>query len=91
MDAERRLLGALGLDVDVLDLGCCGMAGGFGLERDHYDALTTCGERALLRAVHAAGDALVLADGFSCEQVEQATRRPPHLAQALAVMLEDAP
>ena len=50
-----------------------------------------CGERVLLPAVRAAGDdALVLADGFSCcEQVEQATgRRPLHLAQALAAMLE---
>jgi Fe-S oxidoreductase len=92
MDAERRLLGALGLEVDVLDLGCCGMGGGFELERDHYDVSTACGERVLLRAVRAAGDALMLADGFSsCEQVEQATRRPHHLAQALAAMLEDAP
>jgi Fe-S oxidoreductase len=92
MDAERRLPGGLGLEVDVLDVGCCRMAGGFGLERDHFDVSTACGERVLLRAVRAAGDALVLADGFSCcEQVEQATRRPPHLAQALAVMLEDAP
>lgn len=89
----RRLLGALGLEVDV-DVGCCGMAGGFGLERDHdhHDVSTASGERVLLRAVRAAGDALVLADGFSCcEQVEQATRRPPQLAQALTAMLEDAP
>ena len=87
-----RLLGALGLEVDVLDLGCCGMAGGFGLERDHCDVSTACGERVLLRAVRAVGDALVLADGFSCcEQVEQATCRPPHLAHAPAAMLEDAP
>jgi len=42
MDAERRLPGGLGLEVDVLDVGCCRMAGGFGLERDHFDVSTAC-------------------------------------------------
>ena len=38
MDAEEKILTRLGLDYDVLDSGCCGMAGAFGFERgDHYD------------------------------------------------------
>ncbi len=83
------MLGGLGLDVEVLEPGCCGMAGGFGLERDHYDVSLACAERALLPAVRAAEGALVLADGSSCcEQVEHATgRRPLHLAEALAGLL----
>jgi hypothetical protein len=48
----------------------------------YYDVSMAWGERILLPAVRRAGDALVLADAFSCcEQVEQATgRRPLHLA-----------
>src|SRR5439155_17468654 len=37
MDAEVTLLKKLGLDFELLDSGCCGMAGAFGFERDHYE------------------------------------------------------
>ncbi len=39
MAADRTILERTGLDVEILDSGCCGMAGAFGFERDHYDGL----------------------------------------------------
>ena len=83
---EQRLLEHMGLDVHIPDAGCCGMAGAFGFERQHYDVAMACGERKLLPEVRAADpDTRVLADGFSCrEQIRQGTGREPiHLAQVL--------
>ena len=93
MDADVAVMQALGLELDVLDAGCCGMAGSFGFERGHYDLSMKIGEHALLPAVRAAGeDVLVLADGFSCrEQIAQGTpRRALHLAQVLDLALRQA-
>ncbi|MFJ4616731.1 FAD-binding and (Fe-S)-binding domain-containing protein [Streptomyces sp. NPDC088812] len=90
-DAERELLERAGVDADVLDAGCCGLAGNFGFEKGHYEVSMACAEAGLLPAVRAADDAtLVLADGFSCRtQVEQAGtgRTPLHLAEVLAAAL----
>jgi FAD/FMN-containing dehydrogenase/Fe-S oxidoreductase len=84
--AEEEVLARAGVRAEVLDSGCCGMAGGFGFERDHYEVSMAAAERVLLpRVRQAAPGTLVLADGFSCRtQVEQATgRRPTHLAELL--------
>jgi len=73
--------------------GCCGLAGNFGVERGHYDVSAAVAETALLPAVRAAGDAVVLADGFSCRtQLDQlAGVSGTHLAQLLAGRLADRP
>jgi FAD/FMN-containing dehydrogenase/Fe-S oxidoreductase len=87
-DAERRALEAMGLTLDVLDSGCCGMAGSFGFERGHYDVSMKVGEEVLLPALRLASrDTLIIADGFSCrEQIAQATdRRALHLADVIAM------
>ncbi|MGH9525399.1 MAG: FAD-binding and (Fe-S)-binding domain-containing protein, partial [Terriglobales bacterium] len=92
--AEPRLLQAMGLEFEVLSSGCCGMAGSFGYEAQHYGVSRAAGERVLLPAVRrAAKDTVILADGFSCrEQIAQLTRRRAlHLAQLLALALPDAP
>lgn len=84
--ADVTVLSRLGLDLNVLDSGCCGMAGSFGFEAEHYDISMKCAERVLLPAVRkVADDDLIITDGFSCrEQVFQGTgRRPLHLAQVL--------
>ena len=82
--ADRTLLDRTGLDYRVLDSGCCGMAGAFGFEADHYEISLAIGERVLLPAVREANpETRILADGFSCrQQILQATgRRPIHLAE----------
>jgi Fe-S oxidoreductase len=56
-----------GCEVTDLDAGCCGMAGSFGYEREHYDISRAIGERKLLPAVReAASETTVVAPGFSC-------------------------
>ncbi len=88
MTAEEKVLKRLGLDYEVLDSGCCGMAGAFGFEQDHYDVSIACGERVLLPKVREAGaDTLVVANGFSCrKQIELTTdRRALHLAHVIAL------
>jgi len=85
-DADRAVLAALGIDAQVLDSGCCGLAGNFGFEQGHYEVSMACAQRVLLPAVHARPDLDVLADGFSCRtQLRQAgTREPLHLATVAA-------
>lgn len=92
MDADQRVLRRMGLDVDLLDSGCCGMAGAFGFEREKYDVSIRAGERVLLPKVRgAARDTIILTDGFSCKtQIEQGSnRRALHLATVIAMGMED--
>ena len=86
-EADHAAMTALGIDAEVLDSGCCGLAGNFGFEKGHYDVSMACAERVLLPAVRAADpDVAVVADGFSCRtQLRQAgTREPVHLARLAA-------
>lgn len=87
MKDEVALLRATGAKVEVLDSGCCGMAGPFGFEADKFEVSQTLAERVLLPAVRAAGaDDLLVSNGFSCrEQIKQNTpRRAVHLAEVMA-------
>jgi FAD/FMN-containing dehydrogenase/Fe-S oxidoreductase len=88
---EQEVLARVGLDAEVLDAGCCGLAGSFGYERgEHYRVSMLAGERALLPAVRAAAeDTLIIADGFSCqEQIAHGSdRRALHLAQVLQLAM----
>ncbi|WP_152487022.1 FAD-binding and (Fe-S)-binding domain-containing protein [Nocardiopsis halotolerans] len=90
-DEDRRLLERAGADTDVLDVGCCGLAGNFGFEEGHYEVSMAIAEEGLLPAVRAADPrAFLLADGFSCRtQIEQADtgRGAVHLAEALDLAL----
>jgi FAD/FMN-containing dehydrogenase/Fe-S oxidoreductase len=94
MREDRALLARVpGLDAELLDAGCCGLAGSFGFEADHYELSMACGELALLPAVRAAGEkTLVVADGFSCRtQIAHGTGRAAlHLAQLLQLALPSA-
>jgi Fe-S oxidoreductase len=93
-DADKKLLEAMGIEVEKPDSGCCGMAGAWGYERDHYDVSIACGERVLLPKVRETpADALIVAEGFSCRsQIEQTTnRRALHLAQVIQVARDCGP
>jgi Fe-S oxidoreductase len=86
MTAEMDLLQRTGATVELLDSGCCGMAGPFGFEREKFEVSQALGERVLLPAVRAASpETILLADGFSCrEQIAQNTaRRAIHFAEIL--------
>ena len=90
---DRALLEKMGVDVDILDSGCCGLAGNFGFEQGHYEVSTACAERVLLPAVRSsAADDVILADGFSCrtqiEQNKSRGRRAMHLAELVRAALE---
>jgi FAD/FMN-containing dehydrogenase/Fe-S oxidoreductase len=75
-----------GFEVQEIDSGCCGMAGSFGFEREHYDISVALGNRRLAPAVKAApADTEIVAPGISCRQQIQhlAGRRAKHPAEVL--------
>jgi FAD/FMN-containing dehydrogenase/Fe-S oxidoreductase len=87
MKDEMKLLRATGASVDLLDSGCCGMAGPFGFEHDKYEVSQMLANRVLLPAVRSAGSQdLIISNGFSCrEQIHQnSSRKALHLSQVLA-------
>jgi len=88
---ERALMDKAGLDYQVLESGCCGMAGSFGYEQDKYKVSIDCGERALLPEVRKTGiSTIVIADGFSCKEqiAQQTSRHALHLAEVLQMGLQ---
>jgi FAD/FMN-containing dehydrogenase/Fe-S oxidoreductase len=90
MTDEESLLRKMGVELESLDAGCCGMAGPFGYIEDKFAISQAIGERALLPAIRRAPpDTLIVSDGFSCrEQILQATGRPAmHLAEAIQLAL----
>ncbi|AUG75571.1 dimethylmenaquinone methyltransferase [Kitasatospora sp. MMS16-BH015] len=93
--ADRRIEARLGIANQVLDSGCCGLAGDFGFTAGHHDVSVAAAERRLLPAVRAADpDTEVLADGFSCRtQIAGLApgRRARHLAELLRDRLPDRP
>ncbi|HOU39941.1 MAG TPA: FAD-linked oxidase C-terminal domain-containing protein [Promineifilum sp.] len=87
----RRALALLpGAVVEEVDSGCCGMAGSFGYEAEHYAISMQMAERRLLPAVRAAGpETIIVAAGFSCrEQIAHGSgRRALHPAEVLRAAL----
>ena len=78
-----------GYQVELVNSGCCGMAGSFGFEKKHYDISMTIGEQALFPAVRAKDpDWEIAVMGVSCrQQIEHGTGRP---ARHLVEVLRDA-
>ena len=82
---------APGYQVELVNAGCCGMAGSFGYEKEHYDLSMKIGEEALFPTIRAKEDDWEIAVmGVSCrQQVEDGTgRKARHLAEVLADALE---
>ena len=75
-----------GYEVEEVNSGCCGMAGSFGYEKEHYDLSMAIGRQHLFPAVESKGDDWEIAVmGVSChQQVEHGTgRRARHLMEVL--------
>ena len=93
MPAVLRALRAVpGLSVAPIESSCCGMAGTFGYESEHYEISLRMAERDLLPAVRAAGpQTLVVADGMSCKhQIAHGTEsRAVHVAEVFAAALQE--
>ncbi len=77
VEATVAVLEAAGYAVEVVDSGCCGMAGAFGYEAEHYALSMQIGELKLLPAVRGAGEGVVIAaSGISCrEQIRDGAGR----------------
>jgi Fe-S oxidoreductase len=80
-----------GVQVIEVDSGCCGMAGSFGFEKEHYDLSLAIGGRRLFPAIDGAPGAAVVASGVSCrQQIAHATgRRARHLVEVLAAAWDE--
>lgn len=98
---HQKAFGAVSPIIDVLKLipgakpeliesGCCGMAGSFGYEASHYDVSMQMAELSLLPAVRQQSDAILVADGTSCRHQirDGAQREAIHVAVLLARQLK---
>ena len=63
----QSLIKACGHEVELIDSGCCGMAGSFGYEKEHYALSEKIGDARLFSKVRKApANTFVIANGFSC-------------------------
>lgn len=86
MEADLKLLAAMRVSFQVLDAGCCGMAGSFGFRKDRYRLSVDIAESRLLPAIRRTADQTrIVANGFSCrEQIAQLTgRKAVHIIEVV--------
>ncbi len=78
-------------DATEINSGCCGMAGSFGHEVEHYDVAQAVGEQRLFPAIRESGDASIAVSGFSCRcQIRHHTdAKPRHVVEYLADAILD--
>jgi Fe-S oxidoreductase len=89
-ESAQRVLKALGCDVAEIPSGCCGMAGSFGYEKEHYDFSMKIGELQLFPAIRSGSEVKwIVANGVSCRtQIHDGTgRQALHLAEIVAKLL----
>ena len=89
MEAVLRLIP--GAEVELIESGCCGMAGSFGYEAEHYETSMKMAELDLLPRVREAdGNTLIVADGTSCRTqiMHGAERDALHVARVLELALD---
>jgi FAD/FMN-containing dehydrogenase/Fe-S oxidoreductase len=97
-DAVKPIHTVLGLipslKVQTIESSCCGMAGSFGFETEHYEVSMKMAELSLLPAVRAADkDTLIIADGTSCRHqiADGSQRNAIHVAKVLEAALDIDP
>lgn len=89
MKSMRKVLKLLpGLKFDIIETSCCGMAGSFGIEAEHAEMANKMAELKLLPTLREQPDALVVANGFSCQH--QIRSNCLHDPVHLAVLLREA-
>jgi Fe-S oxidoreductase len=84
LDVLRLIPGAA---PELIETSCCGMAGSFGYDADHYDVSMQMAELSLLPAVRAKPDAIIVADGTSCRH--QIAHGAGRAARHIAVLLDE--
>ena len=91
MAATEQVLRLIpGLEVQIIESSCCGMAGAFGFEAKHYDVSMKMAELSLLPAIRGVDeDTLIVADGTSCRHQihDGAGREALHVARVLHMAL----
>ena len=91
MPAVRKVLALVpGLNVELIESSCCGMAGSFGYEAKHHEVSMRMAEASLLPKVRESDrDTLIVADGTSCRHQihDGAAREAVHVARVLAAAL----
>lgn len=77
------------MSFELIESSCCGMAGNFGVEAEHYEDAQAMAELALFPALRAEPDALLVGSGFSCREqiVGGGFAKPLHLAELLCLAL----
>jgi len=87
VDPDVQVLKKMGVDVKQVNGGCCGLAGSWGFEQGKYEMSLDCGEQSLLPTIRKHPDALVVANGFSCQtQIsDSGTATALHLGQVMAM------
>ena len=84
----EAIISLLGKDrIELIDSGCCGMAGAFGYEKEHYDISERIGEQRLFSSIREKPGTPVIASGFSCRhQIEHFTGvNPVHWVEMVAL------
>jgi hypothetical protein len=90
-EAEHQVLREMGLKLEEPAVGCCGHAGAFGYEAEHYPVSIEIAEQVLLLAIRRTGaETIVIADGFSCRRQisDGAGRWAMHPAEIIALALD---
>jgi glycerol-3-phosphate dehydrogenase subunit C len=86
MKSMRKVLKLIPqLNFEFIEASCCGMAGSFGLEKEHGELSIKMGEQALFPTIRDNPQAMLVANGFSCRhQIQEGTQRPSmHIAKLL--------
>ena len=76
-----------GVEPELIESSCCGMAGSFGYDVNHYDVSMQMAELSLLPAVRSKPDAIIVADGTSCRH--QIAHGAGRAARHIAVLLDE--
>jgi FAD/FMN-containing dehydrogenase/Fe-S oxidoreductase len=94
METEETALKKMGMNYEMPDNGCCGLAGSFGFEKEKYETSIKIADKELTPHLDRAKEStFVIANGFSCrEQIEHVSgRRGLHIAEVMQMAIHSGP